>query len=224
MIKNLFLSLIKGILAGVCIGFGGFLFILMTTYVPGEIGKILGALLFPIGLLLVCSLALHLYTGKIGLAFEKIQSKGFYISLPVMLIGNILGTLALGYLSYAIFKNTELFTRVSAVSASRMNFDDYQGYLSCLFKSIFCGLCVYLAVKAFAIAKSKAVGISLLFFFIFAFVYLGLEHCVANSYYFSFANSWSEPRVYIDMVFCILGNSIGTIPGVLLLKAIKTAK
>lgn len=224
MIKNIFLSLFKGILAGLCIGFGGFLYLLMTTYVPGEIGKILGALLFPIGLLMVCYFSLYLYTGKIGLIFEKKLDKNFYISLPIMLAGNILATLALGYLSYAIFKNTDLFTRVTSVSASRMNFNDYQGYLSCLFKSIFCGLFVYLAVKAFALAKSKVVGISLLFFFIFAFVYLGLEHCIANSYYFSFANNYSEPKAYIDMAICILGNSIGTIPGVFLLKAIKIDK
>lgn len=219
--KNICLSIFKGILAGLAIGFGGFLYIAVTNWNSGELGKILGALLFPIGLFMVCAFNLFLYTGKIGLVFEKKQSKEFYIQLPLMFIGNILGSLAIGYLCFAIFKNTDLLSRVNIVSASRMHFENYQGYLACFIKSFFCGTCVYLAVKSYAFDRMKPAGILLLIFFIGAFVYLGLEHCIANAYYFSFANSWTEPRVYIDMALCILGNSLGTIPGVLLLKIIK---
>ena len=219
--KNICLAIFKGILAGLAIGLGGFLFILVTTYVEGELGKILGALVFPVGLFLVCTFYLFLYTGKIGLVFEKKQTKEFYISLPLMFIGNILGSLAIGYLCFAIFKDTKIFLRAEYVSSLRMNFDDYQGYFACFIKSLLCGLCVYLAVKSFAFRRLRPVGILLMVFFISAFVYLGLEHCIANAYYFSFSNSWSEPRVYIDMALCVLGNSLGTIPGVLLLKIVK---
>lgn len=221
-LKSVCLSLLKGVLAGLAIGFGGFLYIAVTNWISEEIGKILGALLFPIGLFMVCAFNLFLYTGKIGLIFEKKQTKKFYIDLPLMFIGNIAGAMAIGYICYAIFKNTDLFSRAITVSNLRTsNFDSYQGYLSCFIKSFFCGTCVYLAVKSFAFRRMKPVGILLLAFFIGAFVYLGLEHCIANAYYFSFANSWENPYVYVDMALCVLGNSLGTLPGVFLLKIIK---
>ena len=220
--KKYLFAILKGILAGASIGLGGFLFVIVTTFVKGQIGLILGALLFPVGLLLVCSFSLFLYTGKIGVVFEGRQEKDFYVSLPLMFIGNIIGSLLIGYLCYFIFRNNnDIYARINAVCEARFQFNNYQGYLSCFLKSLFCGLFVYLAVKAFAFDRLKPVGIALLFFFIFTFVYLGLEHCIANAYYFSFANKWDNPNAYIDMALCVLGNSLGTIPGVLLLKLTK---
>ena len=79
MVKNILLNFLKGILAGLSIGLGGFLYILMVHYVEGELGKVLGSLLFAIGLFLVCTFKLSLYTGKIGMIYEGKQTKEFYI-------------------------------------------------------------------------------------------------------------------------------------------------
>ena len=49
------MSLLKGFLAGLAIGLGGFMYILMVNFVPGELGKVLGSLLFSVGLFLVCT-------------------------------------------------------------------------------------------------------------------------------------------------------------------------
>ena len=65
-VKFQLLTFVKGILAGLSIGLGGFLYILMVHYVPGELGKVLGSFLFAVGLFLVCTFNLSLYTGKIG--------------------------------------------------------------------------------------------------------------------------------------------------------------
>ena len=107
MAKTLLLNFLKGILAGLAIGLGGFLFILVTKYVEGELGKVLGALIFPVGLTLVCVFGLSLYTGKIGLIFEKKQTTTFYISLPIMIVGNAIGAVGLGYICYFAFRNLE---------------------------------------------------------------------------------------------------------------------
>ena len=77
MKKDLLFSFLKGILAGLAIGLGGFLYILMTYLISGEVGKVLGSLLFAVGLFTVCTFQLHLYTGKIGLIFEKKQTTTF---------------------------------------------------------------------------------------------------------------------------------------------------
>ena len=108
MIKRLSLIFLKGILAGLSIGLGGFLYILMIAFIQGELGKILGSLLFAVGLFLVCTFSLQLYTGKIGVVFEGKQEKEFYIGLPIMYIGNAIGAFALGYLCFFIFKDVEV--------------------------------------------------------------------------------------------------------------------
>ena len=210
-----------GILAGLAIGVGGFLFILSKTFVPGEYGKILGSIVFSVGLFTVCFFGLSLYTGKIGVAFEGKQENSFYIVLPIMIVGNAIGAVGLGYLCYLIFKDTELLnTAISATESRTAQFDNiesFEPFLATLLKGIACGLCVYLAVKSFASGKFKNGGIVLLVFFVFIFVYFGFEHCIANMFYFSMANKWTG-GAFINIALVILANSIGTIPGVLFIK------
>ena len=219
MLKNLCFAFIKGILAGLAIGLGGFLYILMTHYVEGELGKILGALLFAIGLFLVCSFRLALYTGKIGLIYEGKQSKEFYISLPIMLISNALGAFALGYICYFAFKDTGILATVNGACSSRTTLFTYNDYFSCIIKSVLCGLCVYLAVYSFNKNRLKPIGILLLVLFVFIFVYSGFQHCIANMFYFGFGNHITG-YTSINLALCILGNSIGPVSGVLLVKVI----
>lgn len=215
------ITIFKGVLAGLSIGLGGFLFTVITYALPNELGKILGALLFPIGLSIVCIFKLFLFTGKIGLVFESKQSKDFYINLPLMYIGNIIGSLILGYICFAIFRNTDLFARISAIAQNKTTFDSgYEYYLSLIVKSLITGLCVYLAVKSYGVCKNKIIGVSLIFVFIAIFVYIGGDHCVANMYYFSFANHWTGYAI-LNIALATICNSIGTIPGVLLFKAFK---
>lgn len=218
MKKELLMSFLKGILAGLAIGVGGFLYILMTFLVKGEIGKVLGSTLFAVGLFTVCAFSLTLYTGKIGLIYEKKQTKTFYISLPIMLVGNAIGAIGLGYVCYFIFRNLDIYKTALAASNSRLVFNEFNDFLSCSVKSLLCGLCVYLAVKSFAYNKISVLGTCLLVLFVFIFVYCGFQHCIANMFYFSFANSWGG-NAAINLVFCILFNSIGPVLGVLLLKA-----
>lgn len=218
MKKELALSFLKGILAGLAIGVGGFLYILMVFLVKGEIGKALGSLLFAVGLFTVCTFYLHLYTGKIGLIYEKKQTPTFYVSLPIMLIGNAIGAIGLGYICYFAFRNLDIYQTALATSNVRLVFDSFDDFLSCSIKSLLCGLCVYLAVKSFAYKRISVIGTSLLVIFVFIFVYCGFQHCIANMFYFSFSNSWGL-NAFINLIFCILFNSIGPVIGVLLFKA-----
>ena len=221
--KVLFKNFYKGILAGLAIGLGGFLYILMVHFVPGEYGKVLGSILFSVGLFLVCTFMLSLYTGKIGLIYEKKQEKSFYWSLPVMLVGNAIGAFALGYAMYFAFRNTDVMNTVNATCLARTTLNTFQDYLSCMIKSFLCGLCVYLAVKAFNINRLKPIGILLLIFFVFVFVYCGFQHCIANMFYFGFGNHMKWNTLF-NLLICISFNSFGPIIGVLLVKLIEKAK
>ena len=217
------LSFLKGILAGLAIGVGGFLYILLTHYVDGELGKVLGSLLFAVGLFTVCTFQLSLYTGKVGCIYEGKQEKKFYISLPVMLIGNAIGAFGLGYICFAIFRNTDIMTTVEAACVSRTTLNTFNDYLSCIVRSTLCGLCVYLAVKAFNLNRLKPVGIILLVLFVFVFVYSGFQHCIANMFYFGFGNHING-YTFVNLLFVIVFNSIGPVLGVLLFKLFNKQK
>ena len=226
MKKDLLSAFLKGILAGLAIGCGGFLYLLMTFLIQGELGKVLGSILFAVGLFTVCAFSLTLYTGKVGLIYEKKQTTSFYVSLPIMLLGNAVGATLLGYLCFLIFGSldgTSIYTTAVSASESRLAFNSFNDYLSCIVKSILCGLCVYLAVKSFAYKKISVLGTGLLVFFVFVFVYSGFQHCIANMFYFAFANAWGDGHavsVIINLILCILFNSVGPIFGVLLMKAV----
>ena len=222
MVKKQLLQFLLGILAGLAIGLGSFLFVITKTYVPGEYGKILGSIVFSIGLFLVCTFMLSLYTGKIGLVFEKKQEAWFYISLPVMIIGNAVGAVGLGLLCYLIFKgNEDVMKTITGVcdirSAQFDHIESAEPFLVTFIKGFACGFCVYLAVKSFAANRLKPVGIILLVFFVFLFVYFGFEHCIANMFYFSMGFKWTG-GAFINLFLVILANSLGTIPGVFMLK------
>lgn len=215
--KNILINFLKGILAGLAIGLGGFLFIIMSHFINGELGKALGSLLFAVGLFLVCTFYLSLYTGKIGLIFEGKKDKDYLISLPVMLVGNAIGAFGLGYICYFIFKDTEVMNTVNNVCSQRTSLNVFNDYLACMIKSFLCGLCVYLAVKSFGLNRLKPVGIILLALFVFIFVYFGFQHCIANMFYFGFGNHING-FTFVNLALCILFNSFGPLPGVLLFK------
>lgn len=222
--KNILHAFLKGILAGMAIALGGFLFLLFSFWIPGELGKALGSLLFAIGLFLVCTFGLSLYTGKIGLIYERKQETSFYLCLPVMLIGNAAGAIALGYLCYGIFKDTALFETALAASNSRLALSTFNDYFGLCLKSMLCGFCVYMAVKLFALDRLKPLGIFGLVFFVFLFVYCGFQHCVANMFYFGFANAYGQGLTYANLGLCILFNSIGPILGLLVMRVAHALK
>ena len=223
--KTYLINFLKGILAGLAIGLCSFLYVLMTFALKddfAELGKILGSLLFSIGLFLVCTFYLSLYTGKIGLVFEEKKDKDFYISLPIMLIGNAIGAFGLGYICFFIFRNTDVYQSALDAANARLQFNNFFDYLVTAIKAFLCGMCVYLAVKAFSLNRLKPIGITLLVFFVFVFVYCGFQHCIANMFYFGMANAMTW-NTLINLLLVIAFNSFGPIVGVLLVKLVKQA-
>ena len=81
--KTFMKTLIPAILAGICIGLGG------TVYLSVE-SSVVGALLFSIGLLTILAFGFNLFTGKVGYALDNPSS---YIgTLAIIWLGNFIGT------------------------------------------------------------------------------------------------------------------------------------
>ena len=188
--------LVRAILAGVMISIGG------TIYLTCE-SKLLGAFLFSIGLYAICAFGLNLYTGKIGYVIDN--KPKYLIELLITLIGNVIGTVACGYLLFLTRMGEKLRGVAGVISEVKLN----DNLLSIFILAIFCGIIMYLAVDLFKRLGDfgKYMGI---FMGITVFILAGFEHCVANMYYFSAANMWSWKTVLYVLVM-VLGNSVGSI-------------
>ena len=212
--------LIYGIFAGAAIALGGFLFILSTAFINADSiieGKLVGSLLFPVGLLLVLYLKLNLYTGKIGMAFrnKNLDKKGLNVFewLLWILIGNAIGAFIVGLIAFLIMKLTpgSLFeTSVLNAGRSRVMEFSFKEIFKMFYKSILCGALVYISVYLFNKAKynyEKVIGVIVPISF---FVYAGFQHCVANMFYLAASGLWNINFI-VGLLICIIGNSVGAI-------------
>jgi len=188
--------LVRAILAGVMISLGG------TIYLALE-NKMLGAFLFSIGLFAICTNGFNLYTGKIGYVIDN--KPKYLIQLLITLIGNLIGTVACGYLLFLSRNGEKLREAAKVICEVKLN----DNLLSIFILAIFCGIIMYLAVDLYKKLNDfgRYVGI---FMGITVFILAGFEHCVANMYYFSVANMW-EWKTVLYVLVMILGNSVGSI-------------
>lgn len=211
-----------GICAGAAIGLGGLLFVICSAYDL----RLLGSFLFGIGLFLVCTLGLFLYTGKIGFLITSENKKEYSLNLFIGYIGNIVGAVGFGYLMFLAFRNVDtIFTKAIAVSASR-NTDIGNGgtpFYKELLTGFLCGIYVFLAVYFFKKKWNIFIRILILLFCVFSFVASGFEHCIANMFYVSMANGWNGQTI-LNIVIITFANSIGSILLMTIFKLVKIEK
>lgn len=209
-------DLLLGVCAGASIAIGGILNVLMKAYVPEPFGSILGALLFPIGLTLVCFFGFDLFTGKIGFLFDS--SKKYVPFLLTIYLGNFIGAFAVGLLIY-IFAGSNIEsnfgkTLLTIYDAKTTACQSFPGAFKLFFGAMMCGVLVYTAVASYKKFKKTWLKVLGIFISIFIFVYLGFDHCIANMFYlvgakfgFAFKDGWT----YLNIALATLGNSAGAI-------------
>ena len=211
---------VLGILAGAAIAFGGILFLLCKAFIPDgsfSASQLVGAFLFPVGLLLVCFLKLNLYTGKIGMAFrnKKLDKKDLNVFewLFWILLGNAVGAFALGFAIYGLTfidpQSSFSLAVVSAGNARVMPFD-FDGIFGMALRSVLCGALVYVAIYLFNRLPTrfgKVVGVVVPIAF---FVYAGFQHCIANMFYIAASGVWNVNSM-VGLLICIAGNSLGAL-------------
>lgn len=189
--------LIKSILAGIMIGIGGTIYLSLDN-------KIVGSILFAIGLFIIVVYSFNLYTGKIGYLINNFNKK--YISeLIITLIGNFIGTFFVGF----ILRYTRIYNMISEKAKTLADIKLNDTLISILILSFFCGILMYLAVNTYK--EVKDIGKYLAVFLgVIVFILCGFEHCIANMYYFSVSSTWSL-NTLLYLLVMILGNSLGGI-------------
>lgn len=192
-------NFLKAILAGICIGLGGTIYLISMS--KGQ--PLLGAFLFSIGLLLILIFNLNLYTGKIDSVFEN--KPIFLLDLLIIFIGNWVGSLLYGYGLKLTRLDGTLSEVIKGICETKLSDNGF----SILILSILCGFLVYTAVASWKNEKLPGIArFMMVVLCIGTFVACGFEHVVANMFYFSFGNAWSWHAV-LYILLMGLGNSLG---------------
>lgn len=180
--------LVLGVMAGMFIALAGVGATLAAVSVQAaSVGKLLGACIFPAGLIMVVFTGSELFTGNnllvIPVLARRVSLRLLVKNWVLVYIGNFIGAVLVALL--VVYGHTlDLFggaAAASVVSAAQakvaLSFGDS------LLRGILCNLLVCLAVWMAMAADDAAGKILAIFFPILLFVLCGFEHCVANMYY-----------------------------------------
>ena len=199
LVRSVRNSFFLAVAAGIFIGVGGSVLLSCDN-------RYLGAVLFSIALLAICTLGLYLFTGKIGYLWNS-HALTDVCCIVVGLLGNMAGT----WLSATALR----FCRAPLIDVVRPMVDAKltQAPLQSVLTGIFCGLLMYTAV---AIYKEKGTHLGI-FFCVPVFILAGFEHSIADMFYFFLAGEYSL-RFVGFILLVILGNTVGG----MLLPALRT--
>ena len=188
---------LSAILAGMSIGFGGIVYLSVEN-------KVIGSALFAIGLFCICTLGFHLFTGKVCYVFQ--QDRNYALDLPVIWLGNLAGT----GLAAVCVSGTRVapMLRERAMALCQVKLGD--SVLSLFFLAFLCNIFVYIAVEGFKNNPHELGKYLSLFFGVMVFILSGMEHSIADMFYFWMAGAWSSRAVFCVLIIT-LGNATGGI-------------
>lgn len=189
---------VSAVLAGFAVGLGGGIFLSVES-------KVVASFLFTVGLFTICTMGLHLFTGKVCYAFDNDRS--YALSLPVIWLGNLVGTGVTALLLH-MTRAAAISERAAALCETKLG----DGFLSLFCLGILCNVFIYIGVEGFKSNPHETGKYLSLVFGVMGFILLGTEHCIADMFYFWMAGAWSAQAVSRVLVIT-LGNCVG---GVLL--------
>lgn len=191
-------NLFSGLCAGVMIGVGG------TVYLACE-SKVVGSLLFCIGLVTVCTYGLKLFTGAIGyLLTDGTKPLGTRLAQATAIwLGNLCGTWLTA--QAVLLSRPVLAEKAGAVAVAKLALAPGQVFIL----AVFCGMLMYLGVDIYRNQQGthRLVGI---FLAVPVFILAGFEHSIANMYYLKLGmGTLLHGQTMVLLLVATLGNSLG---------------
>ncbi len=203
------------ILAGIAISLGGTVFLRLKDAFPG--GNVVGALLFTIGLFVICTRGYNLFTGKA--CYIPDNKPKYLINLVIIWIGNLLGCMLIAGLERltGICGANGINETAEALVSAKMS----ASLLSLFVLGFLCNIFIFIAVDGFKNNKHELGKYLALFLGVSIFILCGTEHSVADMYYWSvsgtlFANFGCS---ILRIVVISLGNVLGGVTFPLIEKA-----
>ena len=189
---NFWTTFALAILAGAFIGTGA---IFCTTVLAGlakaevayGIQRLLGGLVFCLGLIAVVVAGAELFTGNnlIVMAFMsgKVKLQGLLRNWAIVYVGNLVGSLLTVVVMFLSQQFSQGGGQVGLAALNIANAKSGLAFVPALFLGIMCNALVCLAVWLCSSARSTTDKILAIIFPITAFVAAGFEHSVANMYF-----------------------------------------
>jgi formate transporter len=180
------------ILAGSFISMGCIFYILVTfdSTLPSGITRLIGGLVFCIGLILVVVAGAELFTGNnllvMGVASRVVRFSQLLKNWAIVYVGNFIGSISVVILMfYSNIWKTGAFgyaAKAVIIAATKVNLTFVEG----LTRGILCNALVCLAIWMCFGSRQIISKIAAIIFPITAFVALGFEHSIANMFYLPF--------------------------------------
>lgn len=212
--KTLGSRLILSFLGGSYVAFGYMTYILVVAQLPGFWGTLVGAALFPIGLIMILFAGGELITGNMMVIAtscfnHKVNFKSMVKNWIVITVGNILGALFVAFV-IGVFVGTLLPYKevVMKLADSKVHYGAMQTLVSGIACNWFVGIAVWLS-QSLKEGISKIVGV---WFPVMVFVILGFQHSVANIFLVSLGVYFGSVEFSIlltNFAFSYIGNIIG---------------
>lgn len=211
-------KVLLSIFAGMFIGFGAHGGLTVTQSLGNiDIGlsKFLGAVVFPVGLILVIIAGGELFTGNnlmaLSLMNGKIKFKDMISSWILVYIGNYIGSV---FLAYLVWKSGLVNESIKSLAISTAMSKVQIPFVQSLIRGFLCNILVVLAVWMASGSENFASKILSIWFPIMLFVLIGYEHSVANMFYISLGKflganiSWKEMWLN-NLIPVTIGNILG---------------
>lgn len=181
-LSNSIKAFLSAVLAGISISIGVIVYCTCSN-------KIVGAVLFSIGLMSVLFFKLSLFTGKIG----YIESFNDAYDMAIIILGNGVGS---------VFSFIVPIENAKSIVESKLD----SSLIEVFIRAIICGIIIYICVevyKRYNLWQICLVGVPV-------FILCKAEHSIADIG-FMMASRECSSRAFIFIIVVILGNAVGSI-------------
>lgn len=186
----------KAVAAGMMIGIGATIFLATES-------KVAGAFFFSVGLFLICSFGMNLFTGKIGYVLSNKNDPNCLVIWAGNLVGSLItaGLVRIAKPQYAE-KALQMADAKMAMSIPAV----------CI-TALFCGMLMYAAVENFRRHPHEVSGIFGVAMCVTAFILCGFEHSIADMSYLIFAcpDVAAVPKYLLFLVLVSIFNGVGAL-------------
>jgi len=146
------------------------------------LGSLLGAVVFPLGIILISLQGANLFTSSPLVSLPAFEKKLSWFKawkhILIVWIGNLIGTGIMAYLVHLSALFPEYY--ISGVIEKKINIPLVPMFARAVITNVIVCCSVWVSMGS----KSAIGKFTLLWFPIFIFVILGVEHSIANMYYF----------------------------------------
>lgn len=214
---------VLSVMAGAFIALGGALSVIVgfgfpsVTAVNPGLQRLLSALVFPVGLVLVVTFGAELFTGNNAVLMPGMFRKryGFWPVIgnwTVVWLGNFAGALLFTYflaIAAGVFDAAPYDAALTGIAVKKCSLDG----VTCFLRGIGANWCVCLAVWLAIGAKTFPGKVVACFLPVGVFVALGYEHCIANMFFIPGGMMLGAPVSYgmlgANLAMSTLGNIAG---------------